>query len=107
MKKGEIWLVDLSGGIGSEQGGVRPCLLMQGNKGCENSPTTIICPVTSKVKGFNLTHLPVEGLALPSYILFEQVRVVDKFRCKKFLCRLDAETMVHADEKLRLTFGLC
>ena len=105
MKKGEIWLVDLNGGIGSEQGGVRPCLIMQGNRGCENSPATIVCPITSKVKTFSLTHLAIEGLKLPSYILFEQVRVIDKSRCRKFLCRLDADTMVLADEKMKLTFG--
>lgn len=105
MKKGEIWLVDLSGGVGSEQGGVRPCLVMQDNRGCENSPTTIVCPITSKVKSFSLTHLPISGLKLPSYALFEQIRVVDKSRFRMRLIQLDEFTMKNADATLRLTMG--
>ena len=106
MKKGEFWLVDMNGGLGCEQQGLRPCLIVQNDIGNKYSPTTIVCPATRKTKNFNATHVPVEGLDNPSYIMCEQIRVVDKSRVKHFICTVDDETMREVNKKLKIALDL-
>lgn len=105
MLKGEIWLVDLNGGVGSEQGGVRPCLIVQNNIGNKHSPTTIVCPITKKGKEYTATHMRIEGLSFISYVLFEQIKVVDKSRFIHLICTLDKSYDNLIKEKLLLTLG--
>lgn len=87
MRRGEIYLVDLSSHVGSEQSGIRPALIVQNEKGNQNSPTTIVCPLTSKAKPTMETHLLLTpndcGIIKESTVLCEQIRVVDKSRLKR------------------------
>jgi mRNA interferase MazF len=105
IKRGDIWLIDLKYGFGSEQGGVRPCLVVQNNIGNTYSPTTVICPITSKKKNFDATHVSIM-LEAPSSIMCEQVRVVDTKRIKKFIGVVPEEVLREVEEKLKVTFAL-
>jgi mRNA interferase MazF len=106
MIKGEIYLVNLDGGVGCEQQGVRPCLVVQNDIGNKYSGTTIVCPVTTKSKNFNATHMKIEDLTSTSYIMFEQIRIVDKSRLIKYLCVLSDEQMREANNKMRIALSL-
>lgn len=105
MRKGDIYLVDLGNGVGSEQEGTRPCVVIQGNKGNRFSTTTIVCPTTTSLGGFNKTHLDVE-LEKPSTVLVEQMRVIDNRRIKRFLGRLSNEEINKINELINLTLDL-
>lgn len=106
LKKGEIWLVDIGGGVGSEQGGTRPCLVVQNDVGNRFSPTTIICPITKQGKNFNITHHPIEGLREPSMVLCEQIKTVDKRRFKKYILTLDEAVVEEVYAKIKLALGM-
>lgn len=88
IKQGDIIYVDLGIPIGSEQGGIRPCIVLQNDIGNKFSPTVIVAAITSELKNLNLpTHFVIEnyaevGLNEKSMILFEQIRSVDKRRIK-------------------------
>lgn len=92
MHRGEIYLVDLSNQVGSEQTGIRPALIVQNEQGNQHSPTTIICPLTSQDKTPIETHVTLTpqdaGILKVSTVLCEQVRVVDKTRLKKSWAKL-------------------
>lgn len=105
MKKGDIYLIDLEGNVGSEQGGVRPCVVVQNDKGNKFSPTTIVCPITTTERTYSATHMDV-NLLKPSCIMFEQVRAIDKTRIKKYLCKLDRELFPELNRIIALTFDL-
>lgn len=104
--RGDIYLVDLGEGKGSEQNGVRPCLIVQNNVGNKHSTNTIVCPITSRTNGYTATHMRIDCLIHTSYVLFEQVRVVSKERLLRKLATLDHHQMAEADYKLRLTLSL-
>lgn len=106
MKWGEFWLVDLNGGCGSEQGGVRPCIIVQNDIGNKYSKTTIICPLTTKDKNYSATHIRVDCLAQTSFIMCEQIRVVDKSRLIKYICTISDEDVHDLRAKLRLTIAV-
>lgn len=106
MYRGDIVKVELPDGEGSEQGGYRPCVIVQNNVGNRHSPTTIICPITKRKKHFNATHVEVNCLPEPSVILCEQVRVIDKKRIKYRTGKLSEDIMLEVDEKLLLSLGI-
>ena len=87
--RGEIYLVDLTGYIGSEQNGVRPAVILQNDSGNEHSPTTIIAPLTSRSKKMSATHVslaPTDAdVVKESTVLLEQIRVVDRSRIRRRL----------------------
>lgn len=88
IKRGDIVLVDFKGAIRSEQGGVRPAIVIQNDTGNKYSPTTLVCPITSRDKKNLPTHMPISsesesGLEKDSVALFEQIRTVDKCRILK------------------------
>lgn len=87
MRRGEIYLVDLSDQVGSEQSGIRPAVIVQNEVGNMHSPTTIVCPLTSKSKPTMNTHLLLTpddcGIIKDSVVLCEQIRVIDKSRLKR------------------------
>ena len=89
IHRGEIYLIDLSDQVGSEQGGVRPAVIVQNETGNIYSPTTIVCPLTSKQKSMAATHVNLSpndaGIIKDSTVLCEQVRVIDKSRIRKKL----------------------
>ena len=111
IKRGEIYYADLSPVVGSEQGGVRPVLIVQNDVGNKFSPTVIAAAITSqKDKTALPTHIEVDavncGLAKDSVVLLEQVRTIDKRRLKEKMGSLDNADMGKVDHTLTVSFGL-
>ena len=111
IKRGEIYYADLSPVIGSEQGGVRPVLIIQNDVGNKYSPTVIAAAITSQRDKTNLpTHIKVDadgcGLSKDSIVLLEQVRTIDKMRLKEKMGSLDLNSMDRVDKALSVSFGL-
>ncbi len=111
IKRGEIYYADLSPVVGSEQGGVRPVLIVQNDVGNRYSPTVIAAAITSQRDKTELpTHIRVtadgSGLAKDSIILLEQVRTIDKRRLKEKMGSLDGSSMDMVDRALSVSFGL-
>ncbi|MBO4897654.1 MAG: type II toxin-antitoxin system PemK/MazF family toxin [Clostridia bacterium] len=111
VKRGDIYYADLSPVIGSEQGGIRPVLVVQNDIGNKYSPTVIAAAITSQINKAKLpTHIEVDaqkyGLAKDSVILLEQVRTIDKKRLKEKTGCLDNELMKKVNEALLISFGL-
>ena len=112
VKRGDIFMANLSPIIGSEQGGERPVLIIQNDVGNLNSPTTIVIPITAQSGKAKLpTHVELPGkrstLPRDSLVLAEQVRTIDKTSLKDKLCSLDAELMNKVDKALKISLGLC
>lgn len=99
VKRGEIYYADLSPVIGSEQGGVRPVVIIQNDKGNKYSPTTIVAPITSKKKTRIPTHVLINNPCLKrtSLILLEQIRSIDKTRLKEYIGRLTSNELKDLD----------
>ena len=111
VKRGDIFYADLSPVIGSEQGGVRPVLVVQNDVGNRYSPTVICAAITSQINKAKLpTHIEIDSqqytLVKDSVILLEQVRTVDKKRLREKICRLDDGLMKKVDKALLISFGL-
>ena len=111
IKRGDIFYADLSPVKGSEQGGIRPVLIIQNNVGNRFSPTVIAAAITSKKsKALIPTHIKVEakenGLLKNSVILLEQIRTLDKKRLKEKMGKLDYKEMNKVDKALSISFGL-
>ncbi len=111
VKRGDIFYADLSPVVGSEQGGVRPVLIVQNDTGNRHSPTVIAAAITSQLGKSRLpTHIPLssESCSLPkdSIILLEQVRTLDKRRLKEHMGRLTEEQMQRVDIAIAVSFGL-
>lgn len=111
MRRGEIYLVDLSNHVGSEQSGIRPALIVQNEIGNQNSPTTIVCPMTSKVKPTMDTHLLLTpndcGIIKESTVLCEQIRVVDKSRLKRKVGEIVNKQKIEAiNRTLMISIGI-
>lgn len=107
--RGEIYYADLSPVIGSEQGGVRPVLIIQNDMGNKYSPTTIVAPITSRIsKKLLPTHILLnecEGLK-NSVILLEQIRTIDKSRLKQKVSQLPPEKVEALDTAIKISLGL-
>lgn len=111
VHRGDIYYADLSPVVGSEQGGVRPVLIIQNDVGNKFSPTVIAAAITSQHDKANLpTHIEVNaentGLVKDSVVLLEQVRTLDKHRLKEKMGRLDPGSMTRVDQALSISFGL-
>lgn len=111
VKRGDIYYADLSPVIGSEQGGVRPVLVVQNDVGNKYSPTVIAAAITSQINKAKLpTHIEIDaqeyGLSKDSVVLLEQVRTIDKQRLKERIGHLDDEIMDKVNEALSISFGL-
>lgn len=111
IKRGDIYYADLSPVIGSEQGGLRPVLIVQNDVGNKYSPTVIAAAITSKMNKTKLpTHIDVlgenAGLARDSIILLEQIRTIDKKRLKEKMGHLDEATMINVNSAIQVSFGL-
>ena len=105
-KRGEVYMADLSPVVGSEQGGLRPVVIIQNDIGNKYSPTVIVSAITSKLnKGIMPTHV-VCGLSRKSVILLEQVRTLDKRRLVKRIGMLRAEVMEAVDKALKVSLNL-
>lgn len=111
VKKGDIFFADLSPVIGSEQGGVRPVIVIQNDVGNKYSPTVIVAAITSQINKAKLpTHVEIKagdhGLNKDSVILLEQLRTVDKRRLKERIGRMEAEAMKKVNEALVISLGI-
>jgi mRNA interferase MazF len=111
VKRGYIFFADLSPVVGSEQGGVRPVLIIQNDVGNRYSPTVIVAAITSQIDKAKLpTHIEVSAaeynLDRNSVILLEQIRTIDKQRLQKKVTELDEKIMQRIDESLRISLGL-
>lgn len=111
VKRGEIYYADLSPVVGSEQGGIRPVLIVQNDVGNKHSPTVIAAAITSQRDKTHLpTHIEVQadkcGLAKDSIVLLEQIRTIDKKRLKDKMGELDLRSMNKVNTALSISFGL-
>ncbi len=111
IRRGDIYYADLSPVVGSEQGGIRPVLIIQNNVGNKYSPTVIAAAITSRGTKANLpTHIKLyadhSGLSRDSVVLLEQIRTIDKQRLKEKMGSLGAYDMNKVDEALSISFGL-
>ena len=111
VHRGEVFYADLSPVVGSEQGGVRPVLIVQNEIGNRHSPTVIAAAITSRLDKTRLpTHINIRaadtGLAKDSVVLLEQVRTIDKRRLKERMGALDGQDMGKVDHAISVSFGL-
>lgn len=111
IKRGDIYYADLSPVVGSEQGGIRPVLIVQNDVGNKYSPTVIAAAITSQQDKSNLpTHINLSaagsGLSKDSIVLLEQVRTIDKARLKEKMGALDNKAMNMVDKAISVSFGL-
>lgn len=110
IKRGELYYADLRPVVGSEQGGVRPVLVVQNDIGNKYSPTVIVVAITSKLTKAKLpTHIELSaemfGLQKDSVILLEQIRTLDKMRLKEKIGELPPSTMLLVDDALLISLG--
>ncbi len=111
IKRGEIYFAQLNPVVGSEQGGIRPVLVVQNDVGNQYSPTTIVLAITSQINKAKLpTHVELKantyGMERDSVILTEQIRTVDKTRLKQRIAVLDEATMTKVNEALAISLEL-
>lgn len=111
VKRGDIFYADLSPVVGSEQGGMRPVLIVQNDTGNRHSPTVIAAAITSQTGKARLpTHIELSarnyGLSRDSVILLEQIRTIDKSRLRERMGQLDNATMDRVDNAIAVSFGL-
>lgn len=111
VKRGDIYYADLSPVVGSEQGGMRPVLIVQNDTGNRHSPTVIAAAITSQIGKARLpTHIELSarnyGLSRDSVILLEQIRTIDKSRLRERMGQLDRTTMNRVDSAIAVSFGL-
>lgn len=111
VKRGDIYYADLSPVVGSEQGGLRPVLVVQNDTGNKHSPTIIAAAITSQIGKARLpTHIELSarnyGLTRDSVILLEQIRTLDKSRLKERMGKVDDTLMDRVDNAIAVSFGL-
>ena len=111
IRRGDIYYADLRPVVGSEQGGVRPVLIIQNDVGNKHSPTVICAAITSRMNKAKLpTHVELEAgrfqLVKDSVILLEQLRTIDKKRLKDRVCHLDGEILDQVDKALKVSLEL-
>ena len=111
VRRGDIYYADLSPVVGSEQGGIRPVLIIQNDTGNRHSPTVICAAITSRMNKAKLpTHVETDArqyqLVKNSVILLEQIRTIDKQRLKDLVCHLDKNIMTKVDEALKISLSL-
>lgn len=111
IRRGDIYYADLSPVVGSEQGGIRPVLIIQNNVGNRHSPTVICAAITSRMNKAKLpTHIEISTkeyrIVKNSVILLEQIRTIDKKRLKEYVCHIDSGMMRKVDHALEISLEL-
>lgn len=111
IKRGDIFYADLRPVVGSEQGGVRPVLIIQNDAGNKHSPTVICAAITSKMNKAKLpTHVELRSIdcsiTRDSVILLEQIRTIDKRRLREKVCHLDEDMLKEVNRALKVSFSL-
>lgn len=105
IKRGQVYYCDLSPVVGSEQGGLRPCLIISNDIGNKHSPVVIVAPLTTKTNKF---HLPTQVLTQDgkSMIALEQIRTIDKRRITTLYTTIAQETMMQVDRAIKISLGV-
>lgn len=111
IRRGDIFYADLSPVIGSEQGGIRPVLIIQNDVGNRHSPTVICAAITSKMNKSKLpTHIEISAkeyhIVKNSVILLEQIRTIDKQRLREYVCHVDYSFMQKIEEALKISLEI-
>lgn len=111
VRRGDIYYADLSPVVGSEQGGIRPVLIIQNDIGNRHSPTVICAAITSRMNKAKLpTHVEIDArryhIVKNSVVLLEQIRIHDKQRLRELVCHVDQQLMKKIDEALKVSFEL-
>lgn len=111
VKRGDVYFADLSPVVGSEQGGVRPVLVIQNDIGNRFSPTVIVAAITAQIQKAKLpTHVEIDAKSYAfdrdSVILLEQIRTIDKQRLTDKITHLDEEMMERVNDALQISLGL-
>ena len=111
VRRGDIYYADLNPVVGSEQGGMRPVLIIQNDTGNRHSPTVIAAAITSQINKARLpTHIELGarsyGLTKDSVVLLEQIRTIDKRRLRERMGKLDDDLMNQVDNAIAVSFGL-
>lgn len=109
VKRGDIFYADLSGTIGSEQGGIRPVLVVQNDVGNFHSPTIIIAPISTAGKHYLPVHIRIGksgGLSRDSTVFLEQIRTIDRQRIRHYVGTLDGEIMRKIDDAIKISLGV-
>ncbi|MCI1859359.1 MAG: type II toxin-antitoxin system PemK/MazF family toxin [Sporolactobacillus sp.] len=111
VKRGDVYFADLSPVVGSEQGGVRPVLIIQNDIGNRFSPTVIVAAITAQIQKAKLpTHVEIDakryGFDRDSVILLEQIRTIDKQRLTDKITHLDEEMMNHVNKAIQISLSL-
>ena len=109
IKRGDIFYADLDPIIGSEQGGVRPVLVVQNNVGNRYSPTVVVLPISSAKKNNMPTHIHICGskmLSKDSVVLAEQIRTIDRNRLKSYVGSIGFEIMEKVDKAVKISIGV-
>ena len=111
IRRGDIFYADLSPVVGSEQGGVRPVIIIQNDVGNKHSPTVICAAITSRMNKAKLpTHVEIDAskyrLVKNSVVLLEQIRTIDKQRLKELVCHVDNQLMSKLDEALKISLEI-
>jgi len=111
IRRGDIFYADLSPVVGSEQGGIRPVLIIQNDVGNKHSPTVICAAITSKMNKAKLpTHVEIDAsryhIVKNSVVLLEQIRTIDKQRLKDLVCHVDQKLMTKVDEAMKISLEL-
>lgn len=111
IRRGDVYYADLRPVVGSEQGGIRPVLIIQNDVGNRHSPTVIVAAITSQINKSKLpTHVELSSrryeMVKDSVILLEQLRTIDKRRLKERVCHLDGEILTKVDKALEISLEL-
>lgn len=109
IKRGDVFYADLDPIIGSEQGGVRPVLVVQNNVGNKYSPTVVVLPISSAKKTNMPTHIRICGskmLPKDSIVLAEQIRTIDRNRLQSYVGSLGVEIMEKINESMKISIGV-
>ena len=109
IKRGDIFYADLDPVVGSEQGGIRPVLIVQNNVGNKYSPTHVVLPLSTAQKNHLPTHINIKASkALPkdSIVLAEQIRTIDRYRLKNYVGSVDLELMEKVEKAMKISIGV-
>lgn len=109
IKRGDIFYADLDPVVGSEQGGIRPVLIVQNNVGNKYSPTLVVLPISTAKNHYLPTHIYIQGSkALPrnSIVLAEQIRTIDRYRLREYVGSLDKEIMDEINKAMKISIGV-
>lgn len=109
IKRGDVFYADLNPVVGSEQGGIRPVVIVQNNTGNRFSGTTVVIPISSAKKPDLPVHITLQNISFlekDSIIIAEQIRTIDKKRLKKYIGNLDRKTMVQLDKAIKISLGV-